>query len=550
MALYIPDGVRIYESSEDNLVDAALHANAVITAAGVTAQGVPNMTVNVAAGTAAQAGGIVAIGANAALAMSPADPAQPRIDLVVYDKTTGVVSAISGTPAPTPKPPALPTTKGLLAFVSVSAAALNIGSSNITDMRIQSWPVLIAGLLTNRPTATVMSGGTYFATDAGLFRSNGTTWASVAIAPAAFPDGTAAAPSVSFINDTDTGYYRSGSNQSAIVGGGANVARFVASASPVNWVDINSAATGIGPSIQAVGSDANVALTISSKGGGNVLIAAAAAAHNLLNLVDAASAVNYAQIAASPTGNSVNFQVAGTDTDVYLAMSSKGAGDISLYSGTFSRRTGQFINLASSVNYVIFQPSVTGNAISTYPGGTDTNVAYIISSKGNGSVFLMAGQNARTIAAFIDTASAVNNIYVQPNVTTGAAVIGAQGSDANVGVDIYSKGVGAYRFVRNGAAISFLIQDAASSVNYLQAGASAAGVQPSLSSAGTDTNIHIYLTPKGTGVVGFNYAATALGGGAAATLGTIGGTGPTVAGQTEWVKIVVNGNTRWFPVWL
>jgi hypothetical protein len=46
------------------------------------------------------------------------------------------------------------------------------------------------------------------------------------------------------------------------------------------------------------------------------------------------------------------------------------------------------------------------------------------------------------------------------------------------------------------------------------------------------------------------YAADALGGGAAATLGTIGGTGPTAAGQAEWVQIRVNGNLRWLPVWL
>lgn len=41
----------------------------------------------------------------------------------------------------------------------------------------------------------------------------------------------------------------------------------------------------------------------------------------------------------------------------------------------------------------------------------------------------------------------------------------------------------------------------------------------------------------------------ALGGGAAPTLGTIGGSGPTTAAQNEWAEIKVNGNTRWVPVW-
>lgn len=41
----------------------------------------------------------------------------------------------------------------------------------------------------------------------------------------------------------------------------------------------------------------------------------------------------------------------------------------------------------------------------------------------------------------------------------------------------------------------------------------------------------------------------ALGGGAAATLGTIGGSGPTVAAQNEWVKISTGSGVRFIPAW-
>jgi hypothetical protein len=41
----------------------------------------------------------------------------------------------------------------------------------------------------------------------------------------------------------------------------------------------------------------------------------------------------------------------------------------------------------------------------------------------------------------------------------------------------------------------------------------------------------------------------ALGGGAAATLGTIGGSGPAAAGQAQWLKITVDGTAHWVPVW-
>ena len=41
----------------------------------------------------------------------------------------------------------------------------------------------------------------------------------------------------------------------------------------------------------------------------------------------------------------------------------------------------------------------------------------------------------------------------------------------------------------------------------------------------------------------------ALGGGAAATLGTIGGGGPTAAAQAQWVEIDIGGTAHWIAVW-
>jgi hypothetical protein len=41
----------------------------------------------------------------------------------------------------------------------------------------------------------------------------------------------------------------------------------------------------------------------------------------------------------------------------------------------------------------------------------------------------------------------------------------------------------------------------------------------------------------------------ALGGGAAATLGTIGGSGPTAAAQAQWIQVQVNGVNHWIPAW-
>lgn len=44
-------------------------------------------------------------------------------------------------------------------------------------------------------------------------------------------------------------------------------------------------------------------------------------------------------------------------------------------------------------------------------------------------------------------------------------------------------------------------------------------------------------------------AMVAMGGGAAPTVGTIGGTGPATAAQNGWVRILVAGVATWIPAW-
>lgn len=48
----------------------------------------------------------------------------------------------------------------------------------------------------------------------------------------------------------------------------------------------------------------------------------------------------------------------------------------------------------------------------------------------------------------------------------------------------------------------------------------------------------------------FAKALVAVGGGSAATLGTIGGSGPATAGQNTWMRWIDSGGTAcWVPVW-
>jgi hypothetical protein len=106
------------------------------------------------------------------------------------------------------------------------------------------------------------------------------------------------------------------------------------------------------------------------------------------------------------------------------------------------------------------------------------------------------------------TASAVNYVQVTGG-TQGASVtiptISVQGSDASPSLGITSKGSGSLVFFTNSSAQrQFRVSHTGSAVNYIDVTGSAAGQAPILSVTGTDNNIDLALTPKGTGVVVVN----------------------------------------------
>jgi hypothetical protein len=118
----------------------------------VTAQGSPNMTVNVAAGDVvivntitANAGAYVCINdATTVLNITTSNPSLPRIDRVVVTVNDAyfsgllnsvVFTVLAGTPNASPVAPAVPANSISLATIAVAAAATTITNANITDTR-------------------------------------------------------------------------------------------------------------------------------------------------------------------------------------------------------------------------------------------------------------------------------------------------------------------------------------------------------------------------------------------------------------------------------
>lgn len=126
----------------------------------VTAQGSPNMTVNVATGWAAIVGttqsnmGVYTIynDATTVLTITTADATNPRIDKIVatvndayYTGSTNnvVFTVLAGTPASSPTAPATPANSISLATIAVAAGTSTISTGNITDTRVATTSGLV-----------------------------------------------------------------------------------------------------------------------------------------------------------------------------------------------------------------------------------------------------------------------------------------------------------------------------------------------------------------------------------------------------------------------
>lgn len=167
-------------------------------------------------------------------------------------------------------------------------------------------------------------------------------------------------------------------------------------------------------------------------------------------------------------------------------------------------------------------PSTTGNYWQFEGSSGDVTVRFLGASTNIGATFVTrsagnynfaTGTSAGNIQARIaHTASAVNFVQVTGATTGGPPILSAQGSDTNVPLIITSKGNGAIALRSGGGgATQFRVDSSNSAVNFLQVAGHTSGNAPVMSAQGTDTNIDLALTPKGTGLVRFGtYTAGAL----------------------------------------
>jgi hypothetical protein len=283
-------------------------------------------------------------------------------------------------------------------------------------------------------------------------------------------------------------------------------------ASAVNFVQVTGAATGGRGVISMQGSDTNIGATITTKGTGSIDLRTNNGAHNQLVVTHTASAVNYAFATGAAAGAAPRFGVEGSDTNIDLALTPKGTGTV-VANGPFTA-TGQTslggvagsesfraVSVASANRYVLATAGISGSTSTSIGTGGGSGSFNIYANGGSGVTFTTNGIGTQEQMRVSHTASAVNYVQVTGAATGGIPIISAQGSDTNVNLRFQSKGASGFLFT-TGAGTQFIVQNSAgSSVNQLQAQGSAAGAACVLSTQGSDTNIDLALTPKGTGAV-------------------------------------------------
>lgn len=319
--------------------------------------------------------------------------------------------------------------------------------------------------------------------------------------------------------------------------------------SSANYWQAVGAATTLTPQFVTLGSDTNIPVTFRSKGTGAVNLAPGSRGVNISNggTVTAITRTNAGSgytsapdVTISPPTTAGGVQATATvaisgGSITTFTITNAGSGYVEQPTVTFSGGGGSgaaaFASVGSPVslksvhgsifllgpNSTLLVATETGNATQAYfnfqgsngntlnyANGSATNIGHYFITKGTGQItFTTNGATANEQLRVAHTASAVNYVQVTGAATGGALAITAQGSDANVQMNILGKGTGAVIIGNNTRAVAQFTTSGLATVNNFQMTAAATGVAPVLSAIGTDTNIDLALTPKGTGLVRF-----------------------------------------------
>lgn len=157
-------------------------------------------------------------------------------------------------------------------------------------------------------------------------------------------------------------------------------------ATAVNGLTVLAAATTNAVQVKTHGSDTNIGLTLVTKGTGKVISRVGSV--DILTVDGAtASSVNGITITSSAAGGIPSIAATGSDTDIQLALASKGIDPVVLRVGAIDVLTN-IVAAGTIVNGFTTVATATGNQPELRATGSDTDIGIKIVPKGAGTVIL------------------------------------------------------------------------------------------------------------------------------------------------------------------
>jgi hypothetical protein len=210
---------------------------------------------------------------------------------------------------------------------------------------------------------------------------------------------------------------------------------------------------------------------------------------------------NLATFPASPVEGQIFYHTGDKTYYGWKGTSWENLGTTTSFKGANGQTTLSLTDQASAVNYLDIASNILGQYPVISPIGSDSHLGISIRGKNNG-VINLADQKA-------------NYISVAGAASGGAPSIYATGSDSNIDLELSGAGAGAVHAMilssamilndNRGQALS--LSGSASTVNKLDIAGGIAGTGVALSASGSDTNIDLTISGKGTGVVKSDTAA-------------------------------------------
>lgn len=250
---------------------------------------------------------------------------------------------------------------------------------------------------------------------------------------------------------------------------GNEILGVTATASAVNELTLANAATGFDPLISATGGDTNIGIALETKGAGAVSIGSASATDSgILEILD------------NTGGESVSLTVPAALGGTYTLTLPDGVGTSGQFLSTDGNNPAALVWASPAGGGDVTGPvSATDNAIVRFDGVSGTaiqNSGVILSDTNSFSGLANIGMsgdvldaNGNELINFTAVASAVNEISITNAATAGAPVVGVTGGDTNIDLSLQSKGTGSYNFLGTAttSATVRLFEDTDNGSNYV-----------------------------------------------------------------------------------